>query len=433
MNILIIDDDVEVRAMIAEILEDESYTVYQAESWDSAKPIFQDNIINLVFLDLWLQEGEYSGINVLEKIKNKYPTIPVVMISGHGNIEIAVKAIKYGAYDFIEKPFVIERMLITASRAIESASLKYENVSLKRKKHGSEVVLIGNSAYMVKLRSQALKAAASSIFVHISSCKGGGGDDLAWLIHSNSERKEKRFLIYDCKQYDQAALSEELFGTSLKSGVIKSAAGGTLFLNNVFCLNEYNQRKLLDFARTGQLNNIAVDTRIISNSYGENIQNSELSERLSGIEMCIKPLHDRMSDIIDIISYYYNHSFNIFGISTPPKLENDAQEALINYSWPGNVTQLRNILENLFITVDNTSISISDLPDEVSHTHQVENVNNIYTSLPLKEARDAFEFDYLSYQLKRFSNNMANISKFIGMDRSALYKKVKTLGISSDE
>ena len=429
-TILIIDDDIEVRSMIADVLEDENYTVYQADAWESAKQILQEHSVNLVFLDLWLQEGEYSGINILEKVKNKYPALPVVMISGHGNIEIAVKAIKYGAYDFIEKPFVIERMLITASRAIESASLKYENVSLKRKKHGSEVVLIGNSSYMVKLRSQAIKAAGTNNFVHILSSKGSGADDLAWLIHSNSLRKEKRFLVYDCNQKDQSLLKEDLFGTSLKRGMIKSALGGTLFLDNVFCLNSENQKILLNFTRSGTIDNVAIDTRIISNSYTEIKETSELKERLSGSEIYIKPLHDRMSDIEDIIEYYYNNSFNIFGISCPPELDADAKNALINYNWPGNITQLRNVLENLFLTVDSTYIVVSDLPTDIVNKKQESLCNNTdYYSLPIKEARDAFERDYLLYQLKRFSNNMADIAKSIEMDRSNLYKKMKSLNI----
>ena len=327
-------------------------------------------------------------------------------------------------------------MLITAERAIESATLKCENVSLKRKKHGSDVVLVGSSQSMIKVRTQALKAAASNSCVYISSPKGACAEDLAWLIHCNSSRKENRFLVYDCRHSDQETLGKELFGTSLKKGIIRSASGGTLFLDDVFRMNEANQKQLLDFMRTRHIDNVEMDTRIICNSYsGTDNAISELYERLSGIEIILKPLIERMSDISEIIEYYYNNSFNIFGVVNPPKLSDDAKEALVNYSWPGNVTQLKNVLENLFLVTEKDWIELSDLPAEISGNKIEATGDNItaYTNVPLREARDSFERDYLLYQLRRFDNNVTSIAKHIEMDRSALYKKMKGLNILVDE
>lgn len=435
-TILIIDDDTEVRSMISDVLEDEEYVVYQAENWDSAKIILQENVINLVFLDLWIDEDEYDGIIILERIKKKYPSIPVVMISGHGNIEIAVKAIKYGAYDFIEKPFVIERMLITASRAIESATLKVENTSLKRKKHGSDVVLIGKSTNSSKLRSQALKTAASSGSACIYSSYGGYAEDLAWLIHCNSSRKEKRFLCFDCKIIDQEYVGRELFGSSVNRGLIRNANGGTIFLDNIFNLNQKNQDTLSSFIQTGKINNISSDTRIIGNCY-ENKQaiadrNLSLAHRLSGFELDIKPLNERFMDVSDIIDYYYRNSAQIFGISSPAKLSESAMEFLTSYEWSGNIVQLKDTLEILFTTVHERDIDISDLP-MVGKCNDDATKFQHYMNLPIKEARDLFDKDYIMFQLNKFDYNISQIARNIDMDRSAFYKKLKSLNIDIEK
>lgn len=438
-NILIIDDDAEVRQMIADILNDEGYSAHQATDFKSAEPILQQNTISLIFLDLWIGENEYDGIAILEKLKKKYSSIPVIMISGHGNIEVAVKAIKYGAYDFIEKPFVIERMLITAARAIESATLKSETVNLKRRKHGSDVVLVGTSSYMSKLRTQAVKASTVNSMICILSAKGGGADDLAWLIHCNSPRKEKRFVTFDCSNPDQDAVHDELFGSSpINRGLIKNVNGGTLFLNNIFELNKTNQQMLLKYLQTGKVNDVNADTRIICNSYNANIDEltesgkveRELIYRLSSTCLEIKPLQSRGQDIEHIIEYFYKNAFVIFGIANPPTLSDRAKDLLMTYSWPGNIRQIKNVLENLFLTVQGTEITVSHLPKELFIAQEkIESSFSDYLDLPLKDARDLFEKGYILHQLTKFNHNMAKVANFIGMDRSAFYKKVKYLDI----
>lgn len=435
-TILIIDDDTEVRSMIADVLEDEGYSVCQAENWEAAKVAMQENIINLVFLDLWIDEDEYDGIIILERIKKKYPSIPVIMISGHGNIEIAVKAIKYGAYDFIEKPFVIERMLITASRAIETSTLKVENTSLKRKKHGSDVVLIGGSTHAMKLRPQALRAAASSGAACIYSSYGSCADDLAWLIHCNSSRKEKRFLTYDCKIIDQEYLKNELFGSSMSRGIIRNGNGGTVFLDNIFHLNAENQEILTKYIQSGKINGISSDTRIIGNCY-ENKQviadrNLSLANRLSAFELDIKPLNERFMDVDGIIDYYYRNSLQIFGVANPAKLTDEAREFLNSYEWPGNIIQLKNTMEILFITVHDRQIEAKDLPMLPDNCKDLSKVQ-LYMNLPIKDARELFDKEYINYQLNKFDYNMSLISRHIGMDRSAFYKKLKSLNIATEK
>lgn len=438
-SILIIDDDTEVRSMIADVLEDEGYSVAQAGNWETAKDVLENKEINLIFLDLWIDENEYDGIVILERIKKKYPAIPVVMISGHGNIEIAVKAIKYGAYDFIEKPFVIERMLITASRAIESATLKIENVGLRRKKHGSNVVLVGKSHYASKLRSNAVKAASNSGTAYISSHPGGEADELAWLIHCNSSRKENRFLTFDCKVDDQNYLIREIFGSQTNKGFIRNSNGGTLFLNNISSLGEEAQRALLIYLQSGNVNGVNCDTRLIcSDRYSvselSNFVLPDLLQRILIHELDIKPLKDRCADVEDIIDYYYMNSVLLFGVSKPPELSKGARDIMVAYSWPGNIAQIRNTLEILFLITKNEIISVNDLYIGLqSATESDISPFQKYFNMTIKDARDAFEKEFLAYNLRKFGNSMTNVAKAIDMDRSALYKKVRGLGLDIDE
>lgn len=433
-KILIIDDDSEVRTMIADVLCDEGYHVEQADDLEAAKKVLQICNIDLIFLDLWIGENENRGIEILEFMKKKYPPIPVVMISGHGNIDIAVKAIKQGAYDFIEKPFVLERMLITTSRAIESATLSSENTSLRRKKPGSDVVLVGSTSYMTKLRNQAVKLAASSSSIYITSKPGGYADELAWLIHCNSSRKERRFVVFDCKRNDDSVVKQELFGSYVGGGLIRNLNGGSLFLDNITHLSQEVQYLLLNYLRSNRVNNTEVDTRIIANSY-ENESTAiipELLNRLSIASIEIKPIKERVQDLECIIDYFYKNSFALFGISTPPKLTDSAKNELLLHKWPGNIRQLRNVVENLFLSVKCNEIKCEDLHSQIDVTGICDSQISDMFSVTLKEARDKFEKEYLMYHLKRFCGNVANVASFINMDRSALYKKLKTLGIEVD-
>lgn len=441
-NILIIDDDSEVRSMVSDILEDEGYSVKQADGWDMALAIIKEKIPDLIFLDLWLDDDENAGIKILEKIKRLNSYIPVVMISGHGNIEVAVTAIKKGAYDFIEKPFVIERLLLTTNRAIESNELLKENIILKSGKLSFDVAFVGTSTFTSKLNSDILKTAQTNMRVIISGPNGCFPEAIAYSLHSKSSRARFPFIEIDCGFEDQEAVYERIFGGYGKKSALANAHGGTLFIREFLNLSKESQSELLKYTQTGCLNGLKIDARLIVYTSNRNYErdlsrlgfNKELFSRLNIHQIKVLPLKEHLADIESMINYYLENSLRIFGLPSK-EISFEAKSLLKAYSWPGELVQLKNVLEFALISSKGKNvINVCDLPENIlnesTSTTRPEVHISEFMTFPIKEAREAFEREYLKYQMWRLNGNISKIAEFIGMDRSALYKKFKTLQIS---
>ena len=454
-DILIVDDETDIRLLIAGILKDEGYHTRQAADSQSALEAIRSRRPNLVILDIWLQDSKLDGIEILGIVMNEHPSVPVVMISGHGNIETAVTAIKKGAYDFIEKPFKADRLLVIVERAIEAARLRRENEELRlRAGVGSE--LIGKSAVINQLRQAIDRVAPTSSRVLITGPAGVGKEMIARLLHGRSRRGNGPFVILNCGTMQPDRMDVELFGiepggagaaTPSKVGTFELAHNGTLVLDEVADMPLETQGKIVrvlqeqTFLRLGGRASVEVDVRVIV-STNRDLQaevavgrfREDLYYRLSVVPLWVPPLTERREDIPLLAQHFMVLTAEVAGLPAR-KLGDDTLAALQAYEWPGNVRQLRNVVEWLLIMAPGNAdqpIRADMLPPEISSiTPPVlrwEKSGEVM-GLPLRQAREIFEREYLMAQVTRFGGNISRTAAFIGMERSALHRKLKSLGV----
>ncbi len=438
-HILIVDDEDDIRFLLQGILDDEGYKTSIAASSKEALKLFSENSFDAIILDVWLQEGSSDGLNILNKIIEDKPGTPVIMISGHSTIEIAVSAIKSGAYDFIEKPFKTERLLVMVKRAIEFAKLQSENKTLK-KSSVNPSKLTGKGSAIVALRQAAEKAALGNSRILISGEDGTGKKTLARFIHAQSPLKDRPINVLICQGHDEPAMQEELEKS------LKELDGATLILDHVEKLSPMAQEKLLYFLQSGKLNNSSHSVRIISLT-SANLENevkaknfkSDLFYRLSVVPLRIPSLNERLEDIESIIDSLYRQ---VTGQdkSLVERLSPSALVQIKAYSWPGNIRQLKNFIEWLVISVlgKTEKVSANELPqyliDEESASYSdKEDFLQTALDLPLREAREIFETLYIKSQITRFDGNISKTSDFIGMERSALHRKIRSLNINNSK
>jgi len=449
-NILIVDDEKDIRLSITGLLEDENYEVRAVKNSDEALDAISERLPDLILLDIWLENSKLDGIGLLNEIYNKFLGIPCIMISGHGNIDIAVNAIRNGASDFIEKPFEAERLLITLERVLELSKLKKEHKELWVRA-GGELELIGESSHIKKIKSLITKIAPTRSRVFITGKYGTGKETLARLIHHNSKRSSGPFISLNAKILSSELLEEELLGEEdnlgriLNIGIFEQANKGTLFIDEVADLTSEAQaffvKALQDntFKRKNGEMRINVDLRVISSTsidLNEKILNKEFSEdlyyRLNVIPIEMPSLSSRKEDIPILINYFLNKASNFSGGKTIT-IDQQALVALQDFEWNGNVRQLKNTIERILIMIDDISlneITYDMLPKDLLNL-DVKN-NNAYDkdylySLNLKEARNIFEYDYIMKNLNRFNGNISKTANFIGMERSAFHRKLNNM------
>lgn len=452
-EILIVDDEADICELVAGILQDEGYVTRTARNSDEALIAIRARRPNLLFLDIWLQGSQLDGLQLLDAIKKEYPDLPVVMISGHGNIETAVAAIKQGAYDFIEKPFKADRLLLVAERALETSRLRREVKALQSL---SPVAagLIGQSSALNQLRQTLEKVAPTNSRILIVGASGSGKELCARTIHAMSGRAKGPFIVINAAAITPERMELELFGVEegvdaqgKKAGALEEAHGGTLFIDEIADMPRETQNKILrvlveqTFERVGGNNKVSVDVRIIS-STGRDLESEietgrfreDLYHRLSVVPIRVPSLAERREDIPLLIEHFMEQISQSTGLSRR-MIGEDALAVLQSHDWPGNVRQLRNNVERLMILAGgdaSTTINASMLPQDVgSMIPKTPNGNGGETLLgvPLREAREMFEREYLVAQINRFGNNISRTAEFVGMERSALHRKLKSLGI----
>ena len=451
-KILIVDDEEDIRGLIRGILEDEKYDVVEANDSTGAFDKIAQEKPDLIILDIWLQGSEKDGLEILETLSNKDFYTPVLMISGHGTVETAVTAIKNGAYDFIEKPFKSDRMLLMISRALETAALKNENRLLKSASEKQKHTLIGESPVIKEIREQISKVAPTNSRVLIKGEAGTGKEVIARMIHDLSPRKKKAFFALNCAALHPDRLEEELFGIQKgdesKTGMLEMAAGGTLFLDEVVDMPIETQGKILRVLQdnkifpVGSNNPVAIDVRFIA-STNQDIEESiaegrfreDLLYRLNVVTLDMPPLRQRKDDVL-LLADHFAEQFALQTGQHKRKLAVESQNFLKSYDWPGNVRQLRNVMEWVTIMMSaaeaNKNVMKSDLPPDITGQFVASNDDSYkdYCDFPLREARESFEKDYLEKQIRRFDGNVSQTAEFIGMERSALHRKLKSLDIS---
>ncbi|MDV6329364.1 sigma-54 dependent transcriptional regulator [Asticcacaulis sp. 201] len=457
VDILVVDDEADIRELIAGILEDEGYSVRTAADSNAALRAIKARKPSLCVLDIWMQGGGLDGIELLSVIHELDPDIPAIMISGHGTIETAVTAIKKGAFDFIEKPFKTERLIMVVQRALELTSLRRENKRLR-----SQAVvpdgLIGNSAAAQLLRSTIAKVAPANSRIMISGPAGSGKELVARMIHEVSPRAKCEFVPISAAGMTPERLDVELFGEEGESGrprkigVFERAHGGTLFLDEVADMPPESQSRILRvlveqrFTRVGGAQDVQVDVRVISSTSKDlsaeiaaSRFREDLFHRLNVVPVRVPGLSERRGDIAELVNYFIDRIAAAQGL---PKriLSEDAMATLQVHEWPGNVRQLRNNIERLLILASgnpNEPITAQMLPSEVVESAVAGAIRpERIIALPLRDAREVFEREYLSSQIVRFGGNISRTANFIGMERSALHRKLKSLGLAhirSDE
>ena len=452
-DILIVDDEADIRDLVAGILEDEGFTTRTARDSDQALGEISTRRPNMVFLDIWLQGSRLDGLQLLEQIKRDHPEIPIVMISGHGNIETAVAAIKRGAYDFIEKPFKSDRLILVATRALETSRLKREVKELKQLAPASST-LTGRSACMNQLRQTIDRAAKANSRILIVGPSGSGKELTARTLHNASARAQGPFVVINAAGITPERMEEELFGFEpsnesqpRKAGALEEAHGGTLFIDEVADMPRETQNKILrvlvdqTFQRAGGTAKVHVDVRIVS-STARNLEEEiaagrfreDLYHRLSVVPIRVPPLSERRDDIPELIEYFMDQISATTGLPKR-KIGDDAMAVLQSHVWPGNVRQLRNNVERVMILAGGgpeAVITADMLPQDVGSMVPAmptgTNGEHIM-GVPLREAREVFERDYLIAQIGRFSGNISRTAEFVGMERSALHRKLKALGV----
>lgn len=436
-EILIVDDEADIRSSLSGLLEDEGYKTRQAASGQQALDMVSDKQPDLVLLDIWMDGMD--GLECLSRLKRRAPDLPVVMISGHGTIETAVQATLKGAYDFIEKPPSVERLLLTIDRAIREFQLRRENVLL-RSRSGDVQELLGGSSEIAAVRHTVRQVAGGDSRVLITGESGAGKEVVARLIHQTSSRKDKPFA-----SLSPAAISDATIDVVL-SGVLDQVKGGTLFLDEIADLTTVMQAKLLRFLQQGGVEDPKTgqkkeaDVRVISSTTRDMTAllesgdfRADLFYRLNVVPVAMPPLRVRSVDIPPLV----HHFIKIISPDavSQPQIAPATMAVLTSYPWPGNVRQLRNLIEWLVIMHPGKSVTSDMLPSEFNRG-EVQEDGSLMTqvvSMPLREAREMFEKNYLCEQLRRFSGNISRTADFVGMERSALHRKLKTLGLESRE
>lgn len=450
LDILIVDDEQDIRELVAGVLEDEGYGTRAAADSDSALDALSARRPSLVLLDVWLKGSRLDGLELLDEIKRRDASIPVLLISGHGNIDTAVAAIRRGAIDFIEKPFEAERLLLMVARATETERLRREVASL-RAYVGHDDDLTGSSAAINGVRATLKRVAATGSRVLIIGSAGVGKEVAARLLHGWSPRARGPFTIVSAARMTPERVEEELFGVEegrdlVRSGLFEQAHGGTLFLDEIADMPLATQGRILrvltdqSFTRVGGQRQVKVDVRVVSATARDLTQEiaagrfrEDLYYRLNVVPVPIPSLAERREDIPALIEHFLAHYANERRVPTP-EIAPDAMVALQSYDWPGNVRQLRNVVERTIIMAPGDrigSIDLDMLPAEVlGDTGDMGGGGNPIMGAPLREARESFEREYLRVQIRRFSGNISRTASFIGMERSALHRKLKLLGIS---
>lgn len=454
-EILVVDDEADIRDLISDILEDEGgYSTRTAGDSDAALAAVAQRTPSLVVLDIWLQGSRLDGLEILAELQRSCPDVPVVIISGHGNIETAVKAIKDGAYDFIEKPFKSGKLLVIVQRALEAYRLKQENREL-RLKVPQTTDMIGNSSAMSQLRQAIEKVAATGSRVLISGPVGSGKEIVARGLHASSKRSEQPFVAVNSATISPDRMEEELFGVFSENGErrigkLEQAHGGTLFLDEVADMPLETQNKILrvlveqTFERLGGGPKVQVDVRVVSSSSKDlrtEIEagrfREDLFHRLNVVPIEVPPLSQRRDDIPELIDYFMRQLSATSGLPAR-KIGSDATAALQAHDWPGNVRQLRNVIERILILGrgdQDKPITAEELPAEIGDSVFVvlRGGGEHIMLLPLREAREVFEREYLLAQTERFGGNISRTANFIEMERSALHRKLRSLGIRTSD
>jgi len=458
-DILIVDDEPDIRLLIEGILRDEGYETRGAGDSTSAIAAFRSRRPSLVILDVWLQGSRMDGLGILASFHGDEPSIPVVMISGHGTIEMAVGAIQQGAYDFIEKPFQSDRLLLVVQRALEAARLARENAEL-RLRAGPEATLLGESVITSQLRSQVERVAPTGSRVMIFGPAGSGKEVVARMIHMRSRRAAAPFVVMNCATLNPARFEEELFGVEAgqdpstqprRAGVLERAHSGTLLLDEVSDMPLETQGKIVralqdqTFERVGGTARVKVDVRVLS-ATNRDLQaeiaagrfREDLYYRLAVVPMRVPALRERREDVPILAQHFLERSAESSGIPVR-SLSADTVATLQAYDWPGNVRQLRNLMDWLLIMAPGAAadpIRADMLPPEIGSRAptllSIDPTADIM-GLPLREARDVFETQYLHAQLLRFGGNISRTAQYVGMERSALHRKLKQLGVHADE
>lgn len=452
-DILIVDDEADIRDLVAGILDDEGFKTRTARDSDTALAEISTRRPNLIFLDIWIQGSRLDGLQLLEQIKREHAEVPVVMISGHGNIETAVAAIKRGAYDFIEKPFKADRLILVANRALETSRLKREVRELKQHAPSSGT-LVGRSPSMNQLRQTIDRAAKANSRIMIVGPSGGGKELAARTLHAMSSRAQGPFVVINAAAITPERMEVELFGVELtdgesgrKPGALEEAHGGTLFIDEIADMPRETQNRILrvlvdqTFQRVGGTTKVSVDVRIIS-STARNLEaeiaegrfREDLYHRLSVVPIRVPPLSERREDIPELVEYFMEQISAATGLPKR-RIGEDAMAVLQSHVWPGNIRQLRNNVERVMILAGgdtDAAITADMLPQDVGSmipAMPTGNNGEHIMGLPLREAREVFERDYLIAQISRFSGNISRTAEFVGMERSALHRKLKALGV----
>ncbi len=452
-EILVVEDEDDIRNLIAGILSDDGYPVREAGGSEQALNEFKSRKPSLVIMDVWLKGSDLDGIELMEIFKKTDPDIPIIIISGHGTVETAVSAIRKGAYDYIVKPFQSEKLLITAKRAMEAVKLRQENADLKGRAILEES-LIGGSSVICQIRQKIDRIAPTNSRVLISGPSGAGKELIARLLHAKSDRSSGPFHAVNAASMVPERVEEELFGiedengNALKTGLLERAHYGTLYLDEVADMPNETQSKLLRllvnqrFRRVRGQKDVQVDVRVIT-STSRNLEKEtklgqfreDLYHRLNVMPVTAPALMERREDIPELVDYFINKLTSSTGLPSR-KIGEDAMAALQAHDWPGNVRQLKNNVERLLILAGGEQgepITLKSLPEEVSvvrHTSTAQNSDKI-VAMPLRDAREHFEREYLQVQIERFGGNISRTAAFVGMERSALHRKLKSLGIHS--
>lgn len=459
-DILIVDDEEDIRLTIAGILEDEGYTPRIAKGSDQALSEIKNKKPDLIIQDVWLEGSPLDGLQILEHMQKFDPDLPMIMISGHGTIEMAVKALHSGAYDFIEKPFKTDKFLILVKRALETVSLKKENKELRKKSNDKIISKFqGSSAKMRQVQQIIDRVAPTESRVLITGGAGTGKDVAARQIHMNSNRAKGSFVILNCALMTPDRLDEELFGIEqngkvIKRGLLEQADKGTLFLDEVADMPRETQAKILNvltnqsFQRIGGQNTVDVNARIISATNQDlkiRIENDEFREdlyyRLNVVPLKMPDLTERIEDIPELVAFFADLVCQANNLK-PVKFDDQSIAFLQNYKWQGNIRQLRNIVEwSIIVNAGSGAevITLDMLPPEIKGSANADRETpgfKAYSAImakPLRDARTLFEREYLKSQIERFKGNISQTAKFVGMERSALHRKIKSLGINDDQ